>query len=334
MSLCVLDGELSGQTILVCKGKNFEWPFRLTVRSLGKHVGACLGSDGGWLRRPHRLMRSLAAALLIGGAAVAASATIGVRCALAQAATALDGEQQAALMARDCLAQKERDGAFCDARASCFSDYRARFPQGPARAEFDALAGRAALSCVMATETQAYERASSCAQTAQACGVDACFAQYIHDFPSGSHALQVRATLDRARERCAAAPLAPAASTWGAAQGAGTLADGDYLGEAGDAVSCGVARQRLNISVCHNKLTWSHKAPLAANLPPVPLQWEGVLDSAGELTAHVRGNSSFVAAGHLTETSHGIDMRYPGCGAAIPLTVARQLTAGCDENTP
>ena len=94
-----------------------------------------------------------------------------------------------------------------------------------------------------------------------------------------------------------------------------------------------MARQRLDVSICAGRVQWTHKAPLAAQLPPAPLQWEGGIDAAGELRAGVRGNAGFAASGHVGATERRLEMRYPGCPTPIPVTITGQLAAGCPGKT-
>ncbi|MCW2318133.1 hypothetical protein M2322_003700 [Rhodoblastus acidophilus] len=241
-------------------------------------------------------------------------------------------EADAAAAARACIAAKQKGGDLCNDVGACLADYRKRFPNGASRADLDSTAGRLTLGCAFARDEQSFDVAKSCAAAASsACAAQSCLAQYRRDFPTGLHSsealqLETARLQDCVRESERANPRAAPSAT--------PLADGDYLGDASPAPACGVVRQRIDISACGGRIQWRHKAPLAASLPPAPVQWEGEIDASGDVRASVRGNASFVAHGHVGATERRIEMRYPDCASAIGVAITGQLASGCSQKPP
>jgi hypothetical protein len=237
-------------------------------------------------------------------------------------------DAEAARQARDCDAQKTAAGLICDAETACFEPYRRHFPQGPARPEIDRLAAKAAATC-SAAESQAYLHAQQCAAAAQPCIAPTCYLDYMQKYSSGSHGQKARDDLAQAKIQCERPSPGPSSDDLRHA-GPPPLLDGEYLATGSESLACGVARQRaIHVFVCSGRVRWQHEGRLFANMPSVTLQWEGVIDGAGAVTASVSGNTQLVAKGRITDTERAIEMQYPACGETIALTITRELSAGC-----
>ncbi|WP_026606808.1 hypothetical protein [Methylocapsa acidiphila] len=236
-------------------------------------------------------------------------------------------DKEAARQAQECDSSETAAGLVCDEDMACFEPYRRRFPQGPARAELEGLANKAAAAC--AAESQAFLRARQCAAAAAACVAPTCYVDYTQKFANGVHAQQARDDLNQARIRCENLTPSPDSDHL-RRSGPPPLKDGEYLAIASESAACGMTRQRaIHVSVCSGRIRWVHEGRLSAGMPPVTMQWEGAMDGAGTVVASVGGNAQLVANGRVTETERAIQMQYPGCGEAISLTITRELSSGC-----
>lgn len=291
-------------------------------------------------RRPWWVLVVLALILAAAGAALALALSPSLRCSVLARDCAppptppptpppVEPEDAAAASrARACDSRKTAANLVCEEETACFEPYRRRFPQGPARPELESLAARAAAAC-SAAETQAYSQAQQCAASAAPCIAPTCYVDYNQKYANGAHAQGVRDDLARAKAICEKPAPAPGPDER-RRSGQPPLKDGEYLATASEATACGVARQRaIHVFVCSGRVRWVHEGRLFANMPSVPLQWDGAVDDAGAVTASVSGNAQLVAKGSITDTERAIEMQYPNCNGTIELTITRQLAAGC-----
>jgi hypothetical protein len=234
-------------------------------------------------------------------------------------------ERAAAKLARDCAASKETAPESCLAEAACFAPYRSQYPHGASIAEIERLSARLAQSCQSDSEKRLFESSRQCAAAANPCVVETCFTGYLSAYAHGAYVGEARETITRAKQAC----LNPKPKIEPIR---GLLADGEYSAEARAVSSCGIPRQRPHVFVCSGKINWVHEAPLAVNLAPVPLQWEGSIGADGAVNVSVRGSSSYAATAQISETDREVQMRYPGCASPVTLTIARQLSAGCSQS--
>jgi hypothetical protein len=156
----------------------------------------------------------------------------------------------------------------------------------------------------------AYSDAKTCAE-ANPCVASACFDTYLRLY-GGSGPDRVRAddVLAKARDRCSGqAPLV-------------SLAAGDYNGFASP--GCGAAGQPVTVTIGPDVICWRHDIPLVPGGAPVDHGWEGQIDSNGAIHATVPGLAGTSASGHYDAAGNEIQMRYPGCGEYVTLTI-RQL---------
>ena len=292
-------------------------------------------------RKPPRWILPAAAAVVLLPLAVVALVP-GLRCSVfgsgcaSRPGPADEAELAAAKRARNCAAGKEAAADSCSAEAGCFAPYRGQFPHGASLAEIEGLSARLAKSCAMDAENQLFASAKQCAAGATACVVETCFTEYLKTHANGVHASEARDDIARAKQACLnpqrkSEPERPPESQE-PVPGSAPLSDGEYLADARAVPSCGVQKQRPHVFVCSGKINWVHEAPLAPDLPPVPMQWVGTIDGNGAVSASVRGSSSYVATARISETDRKVDMHYPGCASQVSLTISRQLSAGCSQS--
>lgn len=212
--------------------------------------------------------------------------------------------------------------------AACFSRYRTETPDDKLAPEARRalLDGEAACQSVRQaaedrrrseeraaearrSEERALQSAQQCAAQVAPCVVKDCFAGYLNEY-GGSGALreQARSAVARAAEQCRSSPSSPGSA----------IADGAYNAVARRA--CGAGQQYgIRVVIAAGRISWEH------DFRGIRFAWTGTIDAQGQIRATVGGSRDMTAGGRFTDNEREVEMRYPQCPEAIPLSILGRL---------
>jgi hypothetical protein len=232
------------------------------------------------------------------------------------------------LLARALACASDRHAAAPCEIAACFSRYRSETPDDrlAPEARKALLEGEAACQSVRQaaeerrrseeraaearrSEERALQSAQQCAAQAAPCVVKDCYAGYLTEY-GGSGALreQARSAVARAAEQCRSSPSSPGSA----------IADGAYNAVARRA--CGASQQYgIRVVIAAGRISWDH------DFRGIRFAWTGTIDAQGQIRAAVGGSRDMTAGGRFTDNEREVEMRYPPCPEAIPLSILGRL---------
>lgn len=255
-------------------------------------------------------------------------------------------EHAGAAVARNCAMAKSQATEFC-AVEECIAPYRRQFPNGGALTTLNHIAAAASDNCnasrrrqqeareaeapqqqdavVLASLAQSEQpslplapesagtkeaeqllsAARQCA-TANPCVAPACYDEVSKQFASGARASELQAEIASAVQHCAASPNT-------------VLPDGVYSGRA--MAGCGAPQQfGIPVKVRGGSIAWQHDATLTTGNAPVAVEWNGTIDSDGNIRASARNAAEFQASGRYHDGAREVAMHYQGCVAMLSIS--------------
>jgi hypothetical protein len=152
-----------------------------------------------------------------------------------------------------------------------------------------------------AEEEQMLKDARECMVKADPCYARACYAGYMQKYGKGGTLYAIIQTdLARSRQAC---PL---------------YADGLY--NAKSVEGCGGRSQfGIHIAIKDGTISWDHDFRGAS------YKWVGVIEPDGTIRASVGESKERVATGQYNEENREIQMHYPECGNAVPLSIIGRI---------
>lgn len=197
----------------------------------------------------------------------------------------------------------------CDVPA-CFSNYLARTQATDVSPDAKNLLSSAAAACQRpppkekdnrSDEEQMLKDARECMIKADPCYARACYAGYLQKYgDGGSFRAIVRTDLGRARQAC---PM---------------YADGLYNAKSTE--DCGGKSQfGIHITIKDGTISWQRDFRGKSD------NWAGAIELDGRIHASVGGSKERVADGQFNDESREIQMHYPECGSAVPMSILGRI---------
>jgi hypothetical protein len=229
---------------------------------------------------------------------------------LASGGSAVAGlmDDSADLNAAMSCGKAKKDSSPCDVPA-CFSNYLARTRPADISPDVNNLLASAATACQQSPppkenrsdEEQMLKDARECMVKADPCYARACYAGYLQKFgKGGAFSAIVQTDLGRARQAC---PL---------------YADGLY--NAKSVEGCGGKSQfGIHITIKDGTIAWQR------DFRGKSYDWAGVIEPDGTIRASVGDSKERVADGRFNDESREIQMHYPECSEAVPMSILGRI---------